>query len=316
MAHIRVEPFGVDIHAADGETILGAVLRSGHFLRYGCKYGGCGACRVLLVTGDVDDAGSTFALANSAREQGWILACASTPLEDCVIDASSMELSEPEFSGGDQVATLRSSLAGVDRLTPTIYGVTLRLVDPPVIAFRAGQFVNVEIPGEAGLARAFSMANSPADNSKVELFVKRLPGGRFAEYLATAQLGDIIRLHGPLGLLRVRPSYRKLIMIAGGSGLAPILSMLADLAHSGDQRVACLFFGARTTGELYHFERIARLREACPQLDFVPVVQQPDRAWRGETGLVTTRSSGGCQLCAAMTPIFADHRLWWRPPSR
>lgn len=287
MTRISVEPFGVDVTASDGDTILGAVLRSGRYLRYGCKYGGCGTCRAMLVAGEVHDSGSTFALPNSAREQGWVLTCSSTPLGDCEIDVSSMELSDAEFYGGDQVATILASLDSVEPLTPTIYGITLRLVDPPAIAFKAGQFVNVEIPGSEGAARAFSIASSPAEQSKVELFVKRLPGGRFARYLASARPGDIITLHGPVGSLRVRPSYRKIIMIAGGSGLAPILSMLTDLADRHDQRAACLFFGARTAAELYHIDRIERLRHAFPQFEFVPVVAEPEPAWRGDTGLVT-----------------------------
>lgn len=229
-----------------------------------------------------------FALPNSAREQGWILTCSSTPLADCEIDVSSMDLSDAEFYGGDQVATLAASLVSVESLTPTIYGVILRLLDPPVMRFKAGQFVSIEIPGPTdGAARAFSMANSPAEDSKVELFVKRLPGGRFADYLASAQPGDIICLHGPLGSLRVRPSYRKMIMIAGGSGLAPILSMLTDLADRHDQRPGCLFFGARTSAELYHIDRLQRLCRARPQFDFVPVVAEPEPAWNGETGMVT-----------------------------
>jgi NAD(P)H-flavin reductase/ferredoxin len=288
VASIEVEPFGADITAVSGETILDAVLRSGRYLRYGCKYGGCGTCRALLVAGEVRDSGSTFALPASARVQGWILLCSSTPLGDCAIDVSSMELSESEFHVGDQIATLQSSLVRVESLTPAIYGVTLRLIDPPVMAFKAGQFVNVEVPGTTeGAARTFSMANSPADNTRIELLVRRLPGGRFGGYLESARPGDTIWLRGPLGSLRVRPSYRKLIMIAGGAGLAPLLSMLTDLAHQHDQRAAVLFFGARTTAQLYYLDRIRQLRDIAPGLDFVPVVQEPDRSWQGETGLVT-----------------------------
>src|SRR5215475_1980385 len=120
MASIGVGPFGVEITATSGETILGAVLRSGRYLRYGCKHGGCGTCRAMLVAGEVHDSGSTFALPNSAREQGWILTCSSTPLADCEIDVSSMDLSDAEFYGGDQVATLAASLVSVQSLTPTI----------------------------------------------------------------------------------------------------------------------------------------------------------------------------------------------------
>jgi len=290
MPEVNFDPFGVRVSCAEGETILGAALRGGYYLRYGCKYGGCGTCKALLVEGDAEDAGSTFALSSSARAEGWILPCSSTPLDDCVIDVSSMELSEAEFFGGDQVATLEASLELVEELTPTIYGVTLRLVDPPVMSFTAGQFVNLEVPGSSSAGtRAFSMANnSPSGNSKVELFVKRLPGGRFGGYLeSAARLGDIIRLHGPLGSLRVRPSYRKIVMVAGGSGLAPLNSMLTDLAEKGDRRAVSLFFGARTRDELYHLKRIGRLRDMSAQLEFVPVVEYPDPEWTGEVGFVT-----------------------------
>lgn len=293
MAQIRVEPFGADVPCGDGETVLAAVLRSGRYLRYGCKYGGCGTCRSLLVAGDVTDSGSTFALPATAREQGWILSCTSVPAGDCVIDVSAMRLSDAEFYSGDQVTTAETSLVSVGSLTPTIYGVTLRLVDPPALAFKAGQFIEVEVPGdEAGVGRAFSIASSPSDglmvgDTVIELFVKRLPGGRFGGYLESARPGDQLRVRGPLGSLRVRPSYRKLIMIAGGSGLAPVLSMLADLARNADRRAAWLFFGARTVAELYHLERIQSLCQQSAWLDFVPVVQHAGSGWRGETGLVT-----------------------------
>ncbi|MGE5289753.1 MAG: FAD-binding oxidoreductase [Micromonosporaceae bacterium] len=205
------------------------------------------------------------------------------------MDVSAMELTEAEFLGGDQIATIEATLELVEELTPTIYGVTLRLVDPPMMIFTAGQFVNVEVPGLARAgARAFSMANSPRNNSQVELIVKRLPGGRFGGYLeSAAELGDVIRLHGPLGSLRVRPSYRKIIMVAGGSGLAPLMSMLTDLAEKRDRRPAALFFGARTRDELYRMERISRLCAMSSKLEFVPVIEHPTSEWSGEAGLVT-----------------------------
>lgn len=288
MTRIRLEPFGVEVECASGETVLSAALRGGYYLRYGCRHGGCGTCRAMLVSGEVDDRGSTFALPDAARDQGWILSCASTPVGDCVIDASCMGLSEPEFYGGDQVGVMTACLESVGSLTPSIYSVRLRLVDPVAMAFKAGQFVEVEVPGAAGAApRAFSLANSPARDSMVELFVKRLPGGLFARYLESARPGSAIRLRGPLGALRVRPSYRKLIMIAGGSGLAPMLSMLTDLAQRGDRRAAWLFFGARTACELYHLDRIGELAVSSSGLEFVPVVQFPETGWSGETGLVT-----------------------------
>lgn len=289
MPRVRLEPFGVNISCAEGESVLNASLREGYYLRYGCKGGGCGTCKALLLEGDAEDTGSTFALPSSERAAGWLLLCSSAPLEDCVVDVSAMGLSEAEFLSGDQTATVETTLESVEELTPTIYGVTLRLVHPPTITFTAGQFVNVEVPGSADRgARAFSMANPPSNDTHVELIVKRLPGGQFGRYLeSAARLGDTIRLHGPLGSLRVRPSYRKIIMVAGGSGLAPLISMLTELAEKRDPRAASLFFGARTPDELYHVERIGRLCGMSSDLEFIPVVQQPHPGWTGEAGLVT-----------------------------
>ncbi|MDQ2959429.1 MAG: 2Fe-2S iron-sulfur cluster binding domain-containing protein [Candidatus Dormibacteraeota bacterium] len=287
MAQIKVLPFDRIFPCGDDNSILAAALTHGHFLRYGCKHGGCGTCKVVLIDGDVEEGGSSFALASAERSQGWILACSSRPLSDCVIDISAMALTEAEFLAGDQAETLQTALEHKELLTPTIFGLTLRLVDPPSMRFLAGQFVNVEVPGVDG-PRAFSMANAPSADSEIELIVKRLPGGKFAEYLETsARLGDTIRVRGPVGSLRVRPSYRKIIMIAGGSGMAPMLSMLSDLGEKGDRRSVTFFFGARTCDELYYLERLDRLCGMSSSLEFVPVVERAEAGWAGEEGLVT-----------------------------
>jgi NAD(P)H-flavin reductase/ferredoxin len=283
---VRFTPFDRTIECADGEGILGAALSQGYFLRYGCKHGGCGTCKVLVTDGDVEDSGSSFALAHAERSAGWALACSSRPLSDCVIDISPMGLTEEEFLAGDRVETFDTVLERVTDLTPTIRGVTLRLVSPPAMRFTAGQFVNVEVPG-TGDVRAFSMANAPSAASEIELIVRIFPGGKFSEYLKDAQKGDTVRVFGPVGSLRVRLSYRKILMIAGGSGMAPMLSMLADLTQKGDRRAATLFFGARTRAELYHTERLAALCDLAARAEFVPVVQDPGEAWDGERGLVT-----------------------------
>jgi NAD(P)H-flavin reductase/ferredoxin len=287
MTQVKVVPFDRIFPCGDNHSILKAALTHGHFLRYGCKHGGCGTCKVVLIDGDVEDSGSSYALASAERSQGWILACSSRPLSDCVIDISAMGLTEAEFLAGDQVATLETVLEHKELLTPTIYGLTLRLVDPPGFRFGAGQFVNVEVPGTDGV-RAFSMANPPSANSEIELVVKLLPGGKFGQYLEeSARVGDRIRAYGPLGSLRVRPSYRKIIMVAGGSGMAPMLSMLADLAARKERRPATFFFGARTCDELYYLERLDRLCALSPSLEFVPVVERATDGWEGEEGLVT-----------------------------
>jgi NAD(P)H-flavin reductase/ferredoxin len=286
VSRVSFTPFGRTIECAEGEPILSAALSQGYFLRYGCKHGGCGTCKALVTDGDVEDTGSSFALTHAERSAGWILVCSSWPLSDCVIDLSAMSLTEEEFLAGDQVETFETVIERLTDLTPTIRGVTLRLVSPPQMRFTAGQFVNVEVPGTDGL-RAFSMANAPSANSEIELIVRVFPGGRFGEYLKHAERGHRVKVLGPVGSLRVRLSYRKIIMIAGGSGMAPMLSMLTDLAQKKDRRPVTVFFGARTCGELYYIDRMKALCNFSAQAEFVPVVESAGEAWDGERGLVT-----------------------------
>jgi propane monooxygenase reductase subunit len=156
------------------------------------------------------------------------------------------------------------------------------------MAFRAGQFVNVEVPGTTQL-RSYSMANAPGDDGRIELIVKLLAGGLFSTYLeAGPVIGDRLRLFGPLGELRLRLSHRKVLMVAGGSGLAPFLSMLRSLEARGRSRQVDLLVGARRDGDLYRRDELERLTAALDGVRYLPALSEPaDPAWPGETGLVT-----------------------------
>lgn len=286
MSRVQFTPFGHTLECAEAESILSAALSQGYFLRYGCKHGGCGTCKVLVTDGDVEDSGSSFALTRAERSAGWTLVCSSRPLSDCVLDISAMGLTEEEFLAGDRVETFDTVVARVTNLTPTISGLTLRLVSPPQMRFTAGQFVNVEVPGTSHV-RAFSMANPPSADTEIELIVRIFPGGQFSEYLKYAERGQPVRVSGPVGSLKVRLSYRKILMVAGGSGMAPMLSMLNDLAQKKDRRPVTIFFGARTCEELYYIDRLKALCDLCAHAEFVPVVEDAGAAWDGERGLVT-----------------------------
>ncbi|HUY48289.1 MAG TPA: 2Fe-2S iron-sulfur cluster binding domain-containing protein [Streptosporangiaceae bacterium] len=288
MPKVQVVPLGAAYDCRDDETLLAGALREGRYLRYGCRHGGCGSCRILLVEGDVEQSGSSFALPASDRADGWVLACASVPVEDCVVDVSATDLTEEEFLAGDQVRGYTAEIAGIRRLTPDVRGVRLRLLDPPSMRFTAGQFVNVEVPGTS-VRRAYSMANPPSDSGYADLVVRLLPGGAFSALLDGRLVpGDQLRLYGPFGQLKVRLSHRPMIMVAGGSGLAPILSMVGDLADRRNTRQVTVFFGARSATDLYHLDRLRALQDRMPCLEIVSVLSEhapADQA--GETGLVT-----------------------------
>lgn len=297
MTTITVSPFSHEFSCENGETILEGALRNGLLLKYGCKHGGCGTCKVKLLDGDVAEHGSTFAL--SAEDQGSdvILACASVPLEPCTIDVESSGLTEDEFFSGDTSRGFDAVLETVDLVTEDIARVRLDLGDDKM-DFIAGQFVNVEVPG-TGLLRTFSLANAPQDPTCVELFCKLYPDGLFSRFLREPVRGAAVRLFGPYGTLKIHLSHRPILMIAGGSGLAPLLSMLRDLGARGFDRPIALYFGARTEADLYALDDIGEIGRRLSDFEFVPVLSQSWSAgWSGETGMVTDAIMRRCRTLA------------------
>jgi alkene monooxygenase reductase len=221
--------------------------------------------------GAVDQGGSSLALSPSERSGGCALICTAVPLSDCTLDASAMELTEDEFAAGDRTPAFIAEVECKEALAPDIRPLYLRLVGPGAIKFTAGQFVNVEVPGSQAL-RAYSMANPPSDRHHIELIVKLMPKGAFSSYLESElKTGYRFRLFGPLGQLKVRLSYRSILATADGSGMAPILSMLADLAEKDNARPVTFPFGARREHDLYFQQRLESIRLRMPALK---------RSWR------------------------------------
>jgi NAD(P)H-flavin reductase/ferredoxin len=285
---IRILPFDHQIECRPNQTILGALLEQGRYLRYGCKNGGCGSCKLQLVEGAVEQGGSSLALSPSERSGGYALICTAVPLSDCTLDASLMELTEDEFAAGDRTAAFIAEVECKEALAPDIRRLNLRLVEPDMIKFTAGQFVKVEVPDTQAL-RAYSMANPPSDRNHIELIVKLMLNGAFSSYLESElKVGDRLRLFGPLGQLKVHLSYRSILAIAGGSGMAPIISMLSDLAEKGNTRPITFLFGARREQDLYFQDRLESIHQRMPALETIFALsdEQP-QGWRGETGLVT-----------------------------
>lgn len=286
---IAVEPFeGQSFSCEEGESILLAALRNKRLLRYGCQHGGCGTCKVRLVDGDVDSATESFALDADAKNQGYILACSSVPTEDCTIDVSAMELSEDDYLSGDNSQEFVSEIGALTQLTTDIWRLRLLLHEPTSIKFVAGQFVNVEVPGTSAV-RSYSIANAPNDNCSVELICKTYPSGLFSTYLTRhARVGDQIRFLGPYGMLKLRPSHRPILMVGGGSGMAPLLSILRDMADRGIEREVTFFFGARSESDLYGLEDIQEVQQRLANVEFVPVLSHSfSLEWSGAVGLVT-----------------------------
>jgi propane monooxygenase reductase subunit len=286
---VRFEPVGVEIQAGEDETVLEAAFRQGVMLMHGCKEGQCSACKSFLLAGEVDlERYSTFALADYEQEEGYTLLCRAHAFSDLEVEL--LHFDEEMLRSGVPIQELATEVTAIEPLTHDIRRLELRLVDPPEIAFNAGQYVDISVPG-SNATRAFSMANTPASDTRLEFMIKLYPGGRFSGLLeGELNVGDRLEAKGPYGVFILREhSDADLIFVGGGAGMAPIWSLIQSMAERGIDRKATYYYGARTRRDLFHLEQFAELEQRLPRFTFVPALSEPapDDGWEGETGLVT-----------------------------
>lgn len=285
---ITLEPFGVEFECGEDETILSAALRHGVGLRYGCKHGACGSCKARIAAGEVDLAeASGFALMQYERDAGMALLCAAYPLEDIVVALEHYD--EAELHAAHPIVELNCRITARHKLSPDIWQLVLEIDGDTPLQFNAGQFVEVRVPGTDEW-RAYSMANAPGDGRTIELIIKEIPNGRFSSVLAQSlAVGDGLSVRGPYGQFKVQDGSAPIVMVAGGSGMAPILSMLRLLDAERSQREMVFYYGVRSTNDLICSVEIATIAATLPGFRYVPVVAQTDESgsWGGEVGLVT-----------------------------
>jgi propane monooxygenase reductase component len=264
------EPIGEEIDCAEEESVLDAAFRQGYNLVYGCREGQCSACKAYLLEGDVAlKPYSTFALSDSEEANGYTLLCRAMPDTDLVVellhfDPDAYRLEHPIRDG-------RAKLLEVEALTHDIRRLLLEVCDPEDFDFTPGQYVDVQVPG-ADATRSFSMANLPGDG-RLELIVKRYPGGRFSSLLdGTLIPGDELHFTGPYGALHLRGGRRPILMVAGGSGMAPVLSLLRQLASEPSERTVRFFYGAREKRDLFYLDQVRALGDRLADFELVPVV--------------------------------------------
>jgi toluene monooxygenase electron transfer component len=250
---------GYDFDARPGEKLLHAGLRSGIDLPYECSTGTCGTCKATLISGRVTDAwreapGKKYLKAGS-RE---LLMC------QCVAEEPAM-LEVPKFVHPMDPAACApeansGTLARARRLTHDVMAFTLELERP--CDFDAGQFLLLAPEGVAGF-RGYSMCNFAREARQLDFVVKRKPEGRFSDWLFTANReGARLRAFGPLGKATFDPALRRnLLLIAGGSGIAGMMSILARAALEGyfERQSGWLFFGVRTLRDAFFLDELAAL---------------------------------------------------------
>nr|WP_314577936.1 phenol 2-monooxygenase domain-containing protein [uncultured Pseudomonas sp.] len=282
---VTIEPTGEQIEVEEGQTILQAALRQGVWLPFACGHGTCATCKVQVLEGEADiGAASAFSLMDIERDEGKVLACCAVPQTDMVIEA---DIDVDTDFRGYPVTDYQAVVSRIVDLSPTIKGIHLKLDRP--MAFQAGQYINLQLPGIDG-TRAFSLANTPAYDEELELHVRRVENGVATGFIHDQlREGEHVEVSGPYGQFFVRSSQPgDLIFIAGGSGLSSPQSMILDLLEQGDQRKIVLFQGARNRAELYNRELFEALTVKHPNFLYVPALSQAehDGQWQGFRGYV------------------------------
>jgi propane monooxygenase reductase subunit len=288
----RLEPVGIEMEVDEDETILDAAFRQGLMLMHGCKEGQCAACKSFLLDGEVDlDRYSTFALPDYEEQEGYTLLCRAHAMSDVEIELINYD--EEILRSGVPIVTATTEVEAVEPLTHDIRRLVLRLRDPDRVTFHAGQYMDIAIPGADGHHRSFSMANTPGQPDRLEFMIKLYEGGHFSGLLENGngiKVGDELTCTGPYGVFTLRDSApRRLVFIAGGAGMAPIVSLLRSMAEKGTTRPAAFYYGARTKDDLFVLEELERLGRELPDLRFVPALSEADASagWDGEVGMVT-----------------------------
>jgi propane monooxygenase reductase subunit len=288
----RLEPVGIELEVDEDETILDAAFRQGIMLMHGCKEGQCSSCKSFLLDGEVDlDRYSTFALPDFEEAEGYTLLCRAHALSDVEIEL--LHYDEDRIRSGVPIVTATTEVEAVEELTHDIRRLVLRVCEPEGLEFNAGQYVDIQIPGAEGEHRSFSMANAPGDPERLEFMIKLYDGGRFSGLLANGSgiaVGDELTCKGPFGMFTLRDSSpRRLVFIAGGAGMAPVLSLLRSMAEKGTERPATFYYGARTRDDLFVLEEIERLGSLLSGFTFVPALSDAEDGgdWEGEAGLIT-----------------------------
>jgi CDP-4-dehydro-6-deoxyglucose reductase len=278
---ITVLPSQHTFVAEAGETILNAALRQGVLLPYGCGDGACGACRGKVVDGLVEHgAAPSHVLSDQDRAAGVALLCCASARSDLSIEARELPA---------QPVAVKTLPARVQKLTlaaPDVMLIELKLPPGEHLQFLPGQYIEILLKG--GARRAFSLANAPGDDSCLQLHVRHLPGGLFTDQVfSTMKERDMLRLSGPHGSFFLREgSTKPMLLIAGGTGLAPIKAIVEHAIAQRSQRPMAVYWGGRTLADLY----LLPLAEqwAAAGVRFVPVLSDaaPGDQWTARSGFV------------------------------
>jgi len=307
------------------ETVLDAAMRQSRVFSYSCRSGSCGSCKARLISGEVDPGEFTAgALSDSEQAAGSILLCQARPQGDIVI-----EVNELPPGTAMTIRTLPCRVVSLEKVSHDVMLLQLKLPQNQQFEYLPGQYIDILL--RDGRRRSFSMANAAAAGENLQLHVRLVPDGHFTgQVFTTLKARDLLRFQGPLGTFFLREDEtRPVIMVGGGTGLAPLKAILDDALSKHPDRAFHLFWGVRSVEDLYLDNEIRRWLDVHPNLGYTPVLSEPKAAdsWDGETGFVheavlreypeldrfEVYASGPPPMIEALKTTLAAHGL---PPER
>lgn len=301
---VTVQPSGRSFTVERDEPILQAAIRQGVGLPYGCKDGACGSCKSRLLEGRViHGAHQLKALSVEEEEAGFTLTCCAAAQTDVVIEARTVA-----GAGEFPVRKMPSRVMSIERPAADVAVVKMQLPANDPLRFRAGQYVEFIL--RDGSRRSYSMANAPhtqGDKPWIELHIRHMPGGKFTDHVFGAMKEkDILRMEGPFGSFFLREeSGKPMVLLASGTGFAPIKAIIEHLEFKAITRPAVLYWGCRSRADLYLHDWAAEAAARLPNLRYVPVLSEPrpEDAWSGRTGFVH-------QAVMADLPDLSGHQVY------
>jgi p-cymene monooxygenase electron transfer component len=283
---LQILPQNITVNIEAGKTLLETALAHGIAFPHDCTVGTCASCKSKLKQGRVREATPFgYTLSKQELDAGYILACQAFARDELTvveIEAPGADLPPPESFTG--------TITSTEALTHDILKVTVRT--DRKIHYVAGQYASIKAPG-LSRARHYSFADAPQREGRSELhfFIRKVPGGAFTDALFSGKLnGQELAVDGPHGNFHLRGGDAPMVCVVGGSGLAPLLSVLDQARKSRIKRPCILLFGARTQADLYMLDTLHGMADAwLDHYKFVPVLshEPPDSDWSGARGFVT-----------------------------
>ncbi len=275
---LNIQPLDQTIDVETGANLLDTLRNENIPVSYSCISGKCGVCRCKVISGHVLEGGRDAALPGE-KNDGTILACQSTVTEDCVI-----EIPEPDEPVTHPAKILKASVAELEYLTHDI--LHIRLKTAKKMDFSAGQYVTLQFTPDH--IRPYSMA-CLADDDLMDFHVRLVPNGRVTSYIKDQlKVGDNVRVTGPMGTSYLRTLHQgPMLCIAGGTGLAPILSIVRSAVSRGMTNPIHVYFGALTSNDVYGEDEFLQLSSQYPNIHFHIVVMSGPENGTYRSGLVT-----------------------------